>query len=108
MLADQVLAVRAGDVVLALAYGRSDREVVSPFAEARRRRLPIVLVSATANSALVKWTNVVLVIPRGRPLRVALHGATLGGMEAIAPALAAATRERSTVTPEKRNALRIG
>jgi DNA-binding MurR/RpiR family transcriptional regulator len=108
MLADQMLALRAGDVVLALAYGRSYREVIGLFAEARRLRLPIVLISETANSALAKWTHVVLVIPRGKPRRVALHGATLVGLEAIALALAAANRERAVATLEKLNALRIG
>lgn len=108
MLADQMLALRAGDVVLALAYGRTYREVIGLFAEARRLRLPIVLVSEAANSALAKWTNVVLVIPRGKPRRVALHGATLVGLEAIALALAAANRERAVATLEKLNALRTG
>ena len=108
MLADQMLVLRAGDVVLALAYGRSYREVIGLFAEARRLRLPIVLISETANSALAKWTHVVLVIPRGKPRRVALHGATLVGLEAIALALAAANRERAVATLELLNALRIG
>jgi DNA-binding MurR/RpiR family transcriptional regulator len=108
MLADQMLTLRAGDVVLALAYGRSYREVIALFAEARRLRLPTVLVSETANGALAKWTDVVLVIPRGKSQRVALHGATLVGLEAIALALAAANRERAVATLEKLNALRIG
>ena len=108
MLADQMLALRAGDVVLALAFGRAYREVIGLFAEARRLRLPIVLISETANSALAKWTHVVLVIPRGKPRRLALHAATLAGLEAIALALAAANRERAVATLEKLNALRIG
>ena len=108
MLADQMLTLRAGDVVLALAYGRSYREVIALFAEARRLRLPTVLVSETANGALAKWTDVVLVIPRGKSQRVALHGATLVGLEAIALALAAANRERAVATLEKLNALRSG
>ena len=52
MLADQMLDLRTGDVVLALAYGRTYREVIGLFGEARRLRLPIVLVSEIADSAL--------------------------------------------------------
>src|SRR4029077_17100666 len=57
MLADQMLDLGADDVVLALAYGRPHREVIGLFGEARRLRLPIVLVSEAANSALAKWAN---------------------------------------------------
>ena len=106
MLADQMLDLRAGDVVLALAYGRPYREVIGLFAEARRLRLPIVLVSEAAHSALAKWANAVLVIPRGKPQRVALHGGTLVGLEAIALGLAAASRDGAVATLERLNTLR--
>jgi DNA-binding MurR/RpiR family transcriptional regulator len=108
MLADQMLDLRAGDVVLALAYGRAYREVVGLFREARRLRLPIILVSETANSTIAKWTDIVLTIPRGKPQQVALHGGTLVGLEAIALALAAANREGAVATLERLNMLRSG
>jgi DNA-binding MurR/RpiR family transcriptional regulator len=108
MLADQMLELRVGDVVLALAYGRAYREVVGLFREARRLRLPVILVSETADSAITKWTDVVLVIPRGKPQRVALHGGTLVGLEAMALALAAANREAAVATLERLNTLRNG
>jgi DNA-binding MurR/RpiR family transcriptional regulator len=107
-LADQMLELSVGDVVLALAYGRPYREVVGLFREARRLHLPIILVSETADSAITKWTGSVLVIPRGKPQRVALHGGTLVGLEAIALALAAANREGAVATLERLNALRNG
>ncbi len=108
MLADQMLDLRAGDVVLALAYGRPYREVVCLFREARRLRLPVILVSETENSAITKWTDVVLVIPRGKPQRAALHGGTLVGLEAIALALAAANRDGAVASLERLNTLRNG
>jgi len=104
MLADR----RAGDAVLALAYGRAYREVTGLFGEARRLRLPIVLVSETAESALARFADVVQVIPRGKRQRVALHGGTLVGLEAVVLALAAANGERALATLERLNALRIG
>ena len=66
-----------------------------------------MLVSEAANSALAKWANAVLVIPRGKPQRVALHGGTLVGLEAIALALAAANRDGAVTTLERLNTLRI-
>ncbi len=106
-LADQLLDLRAGDVVLALAYGRAYREVTGLFAEARRLRLPIVLISETADNPLAKPAEVVLTIPRGKRQRVALHGGTLVALEAMVLALAAAGREQALTTLERLNRLRI-
>jgi DNA-binding MurR/RpiR family transcriptional regulator len=108
MLADRMLDLRAGDAVLALAYGRAYREVTGLFGEARRLRLPIVLVSETAESALARFADVVLVIPRGKRQRVALHGGTLVGLEAVVLALAAANGDRALATLERLNMLRVG
>lgn len=108
MLADQMLDLRADDVVLALAYGRAYREVLGLFREARRLRLPIILVSERANSAIAKRADVVLVIPRGKPQRVALHGGTLVGLETITLALAAGNRKGAVATLERLNTLRSG
>ncbi len=108
MLADRMLDLRAGDAVLALAYGRAYREVTGLFGEARRLRLPIVLVSETAESALARFADVVLAIPRGKRQRVALHGGTLVGLEAVVLALAAANGDRALATLERLNMLRVG
>ncbi|MGA8198269.1 MAG: hypothetical protein WB902_33455, partial [Acetobacteraceae bacterium] len=108
MLADRMLDLRAGDAVLALAYGRAYREVTGLFGEARRLRLPIVLVSETAERALARFADVVLAIPRGKRQRVALHGGTLVGLEAVVLALAAANGDRALATLERLNMLRVG
>jgi DNA-binding MurR/RpiR family transcriptional regulator len=105
-LADQLLDLRPGDVILALAYGRPYREVTGLFAEARRQRLPIVLISETDSSQLAKSAEAVLVVPRGRRQRVALHGGTLVALEAMALALAASDREQAMGTLERLNRLR--
>jgi DNA-binding MurR/RpiR family transcriptional regulator len=107
MLADQLLDLQTGDVVLALAYGRPYREVTGLFREARRLRLPIVLVSEMAESTLAKSADVVLVIPRGKRQRVALHGGTLVGLEALVLMLAAADGTHALTSLERLNTLRI-
>jgi DNA-binding MurR/RpiR family transcriptional regulator len=106
-LADQLLDLRAGDVVLALAYGRAYREVTGLFAEARRLRLPIVLISETADSRLAKSAEVVLTVPRGKRQRVALHDGTLVALEAMVLAFAAADREQALNSLERLNRLRV-
>ncbi len=106
MMADQLLDLRSGDAVLALAYGRAYREVIAVFAEARRLALPIVLVTDLADSKLERAADVVLAAQRGRAERVALHGATLVGLEALILGLAAANRERAMTALQRLNALR--
>ncbi|HUZ65854.1 MAG TPA: hypothetical protein VMU82_19290, partial [Acetobacteraceae bacterium] len=101
---DGLLDLRAGDAVLALAYGRAYREVAAVSAEARRLGLPIVLISD--GSGFAGLADVVVAIPRGRAQRVALHGATLVGLEALVLGLAAAGRAQAMAALERLNRLR--
>lgn len=105
-LADQLLDLRPGDALLALAYGRANREVLAALAEVRRLALPIVLVTDIADSKLGQAADVVLTVQRGRTDRVALHGATLVGLEAVILGLAAANRSGALTALDRLNALR--
>jgi DNA-binding MurR/RpiR family transcriptional regulator len=105
-LADQLLDLRHGDALLVLAYGRSYREVVTIFAEARRLGLPIVLVTDSLDRSLARHADVVVPARRGHARKVALHGATLVALEAIALGLAAARGDRAVATLERLNDLR--
>jgi DNA-binding MurR/RpiR family transcriptional regulator len=93
MLADQLLDLHAGDVLLILAYGRLYREVKAVFAEAKALGLTTVLVTEADDTPLAKLADAYVAIPRGRPGQVALHGATLVGLEALVLSLAAAKPE---------------
>ena len=105
-LADQLLDLRQGDALLVLAYGRSYREVVAVFAEARRIGLPIVLVTDSLDRSLARHADVVVPARRGHARKVALHGATLVALEAIALGLAAARGDRALAMLERLNDLR--
>lgn len=105
-LADQLLDLRQGDALLVLAYGRSYREVVAVFAEARRLGLPIVLVTDSLDRSLARHADVVVPARRGHARKVALHGATLVALEAIALGLAAARGDRAVAMLERLNDLR--
>ena len=106
MLADQLLDLRAGDAVLILAYGRLYKEVATVVDEAKNFGLKTVLVTEAVGTELAKMADVVIAIPRGRPGHVALHGATLVGLEALVLSLAAAKPDRALASLENLNRLR--
>jgi DNA-binding MurR/RpiR family transcriptional regulator len=106
MLADQLLDLCAGDALLILAYGRLYREVKAVFAEARALRLPTVLVTEADDTPLARLADVCVAIPRGRPGQMALHGATLVGLEALVLSLAAAKPEAALASLDNLNRLR--
>jgi DNA-binding MurR/RpiR family transcriptional regulator len=106
MLADQLLDLRTGDVLLVLSYGRAYREVVALFSEAARLRLAIVLVTDNPDTRMARAADVVLAGKRGRTGRVALHGATLVMLEALVLGLSAADASTAVSTLEHLNDLR--
>jgi DNA-binding MurR/RpiR family transcriptional regulator len=106
MLADQMLALRGGDALVVLAYGRAYREVMAVLAEAQRLGLPVVLVTDSLDARLLRLARVVLTVPRGRAQRIALHGATLVALECLVLGLAAAGRRDAMATLERLNVLR--
>jgi DNA-binding MurR/RpiR family transcriptional regulator len=106
MLADQLLDLRKGDALLILAYGRLYREVKAVFSEAKSLGLPTVLLTEAEDAPLAKLADVCVAIPRGRPGQVALHGATLVGLEALVLSLAAAKPEAALSSLDNLNRLR--
>jgi DNA-binding MurR/RpiR family transcriptional regulator len=106
MLADQLLDLRKGDALLILAYGRLYREVKAVFAEARALHLPTVLITEAYDTPLARLADVCVAIPRGRPGQMALHGATLVGLEAFVLSLAAARPEAALASLDDLNRLR--
>jgi DNA-binding MurR/RpiR family transcriptional regulator len=106
MLADQLLDLKRGDTLLILAYGRIYKEVTAVFAEARSAGLATVLVTEAPDTPLARMADVVVAIPRGRPGQVALHGATLVGLEAMVLSLAAARPDEALTSLDKLDHLR--
>jgi DNA-binding MurR/RpiR family transcriptional regulator len=105
-LADQLLDLRESDALLILAYGRSYREVVATFAQARRLRLPTVLVTDTLEQKLARRADVVIPAKRGSANRMALHGATVVVLESLVLGLAVSDRKHALATLDRLNDLR--
>lgn len=94
-LADQLLELAPGDAVVMLAYGSLYREANVTLTEARRLRLPVILISDSAQSELASRAHVVLAVPRGKNERFALHGATVFCLEMLLLGLAAGGSDRA-------------
>lgn len=94
-LADQLLGVKRGDALLALAYGKPYREAIALFTEASRLRLPAVLVTDTPDNLLSQHAKVVVTVQRGRSDRMALHGMTLVALEAVILGLTSANGQQA-------------
>jgi len=68
--------------------------------------LPSVLVTEADDTPLAKLADICVAIPRGRPGQVALHGATLVGLEGLVLSLAAARPDAALASLDNLNRLR--
>ncbi len=95
MLAEQLLEMAQGDVVLAMMHGRMHNEGAAMLAEAERLNVPVVFIVGKENSPLLKHAAVSIVIPRSKSEQVALHAPVLTCVEALMLALAARAPDRT-------------
>lgn len=105
-LPDQLLHMPEVDAIVMLAYGRPYKEATACITEAKRQRKPIVLITDARDNGMSSDAKVVVAIHRGEGGRVALHAATLVGLEAIVIALASQQKTRTIEMLERLNELR--
>ena len=103
-MADQAMGLRRGDALLLLAYTRLHTHAAVLIGLARRRRIPVLLVTDVL--ADVDGADLVLSCPRGMPGEQSSHAVTLLLREATAVALAANGRARATTALSELNRLR--
>jgi DNA-binding MurR/RpiR family transcriptional regulator len=101
MLAEQLLQMEEGDVLLVLAQGRPHREVMTTISEAERLSIPIIVIVGKEETALLKHAAAAIVLPRAKSERVALHGASLACVEAMMLGLASRNRNRTLATVDR-------
>lgn len=94
-LADQLLELAPGDAVLMLSYGALYKEADVTLVEARRLRLPVVLVTDTEQSEISGRVQVVLSVPRGQSERIALHSVTVLCLEMLLVGLASGDPDKA-------------
>jgi DNA-binding MurR/RpiR family transcriptional regulator len=88
-LADELHALKPGDVLVVLAYTRPYREVTALIARAKALRLPTILITDALGKQLTRNVDHILVAPRGGAGTLSLHTATLAVLEAVLVGVAA-------------------
>jgi len=101
MLAEQLLEMAEGDVVVAMMHGRVHNEGMAVITEAARLSVPIVLIVGKIDSPLLKHAAAHIVIPRAKSEHVALHAPMLTCVETIMLGLAATDRDRTLASIDR-------
>ncbi len=102
--ADQALTLRRGDALVLLAYTRLHPHAAVLLDTARRRDVPVVLLTDVLTS--LDDVDLVLTCPRGVPGESSSHAVTVLLLDALAIALAAADRPRASTALRELNRLR--
>ncbi|MBY3157753.1 MULTISPECIES: MurR/RpiR family transcriptional regulator [Rhizobium] len=105
-LADDLLDLRRGDVLVLLANGNPYKEAVTAIRQARLVGIQVVLVTESETSKIAKRSDIVVPAPRGRTEHVSLHGTTMCVMEALVTGLAACDRDRTLLELDRFEELR--
>lgn len=89
LLADRLLGLRRGDLLLVLAYGRVYGELQATLDRADALDLVRVLITDSLGAELGGRVDLVLDIPRGRVDTMSLHTPTVAFLEALLVGIAA-------------------
>lgn len=100
-LADRLIGLARGDVLLMIAYAPIYREIVVCLKRAAALDIPVVLISDSLGPFVGGQVGVVLPVPRGRAGNLSMHGATMVTVEALVTALASGRRDRALATLEQ-------
>jgi DNA-binding MurR/RpiR family transcriptional regulator len=106
LLADGLHRLRAGDVVVVLAYSRVYQELDALVRRAEKLRIPVVLITDTLGLTLGKRVKMTLPVARGRTEGFSTHTATLGLIEALLIGIAAKRPAETVAQLRKLNDLR--
>jgi DNA-binding MurR/RpiR family transcriptional regulator len=105
-LADDLIGFRRGDAMAAFVFDRANAEARTALAQARKRRVPVVLLTDTLALALQGQYKVALSARHGGTGAMQQSAVWMAVAETILFALAARDRPRALETLEEMNALR--
>ena len=106
LLADGLHRLRAGDVLVVLAYSRVYQELDALLRCADELGIPVVLITDTLGLPLRKRVEMTLPVARGRTEGFSTHTATLGLIEALLIGIAAKCPLETIAQLRKLNHLR--
>lgn len=95
-LAEQLLTMQRGDVLVMMAQKSAHREGMTTLSEAKRLGNPVILLTNATDSAFAKAADVVIQVPRGAENgKIPLHGPVLVCLEMLALAVASSDSQRT-------------
>ncbi len=100
-LAEQLIEVGPGDVIVMLGHGRLHREASATVAEAERLSVPLIGIVTSDKSPLIKIAEATIVLPRSKSDQVALHAPMMCCLETMMIGLAAANPAKPLATLER-------
>lgn len=101
-LAEQLITLQRGDVLIMMAQKSAHREGVTTLKEAKRLGIPVILLTNVLDSAFARQADVVINVPRGGENgRMPLHGTVLVCLEMLILSVASATAARSVKTMKR-------
>jgi DNA-binding MurR/RpiR family transcriptional regulator len=106
LFADDLRKLRAGDLVLIMAYGRLYAEVAALVDEIRRLGLRSFLLTDTLAATLQDRVDLVLPVARGHAEMLSMHTATLGFIEAVLVGVASKRPDETFASLEELNQAR--
>lgn len=106
LLADDLHRLKAGDVVVILAYGRVYRELDALLDRTQQLGIKTMLLTDSLGGALRKRVGLVLPVARGRADQLSMHTTTLSLIEALLVGVAARRPAETVASLEMLNDLR--
>lgn len=108
-LAEQLIALQRGDVLIMMAQKSPHREGLTTIREAVRLGVPVILLTNALDSRFSKEADVVINVPRGGENgKMPLHGTVLVCLEMIVLSVASTAPQRSIKSVKRINELYRG
>ncbi|TDS97799.1 RpiR family transcriptional regulator [Rahnella sp. BIGb0236] len=101
-LAEQLICLQRGDVLIMMAQKSAHREGKATLQEAKRLGIPVILLTNAPDSYFAKEAALVINVPRGGENgRMPLHGTVLVCLEMLILSVASATASRTMKTMKR-------
>lgn len=108
-LAEQIIALQRGDVLVMMAQKSAHREGQTTLREAKRLGIPTILLTNALDSRFSKEASVVIHVPRGGEKgKIPLHGTVLLCLEMLIVSVASTSPQRSIKSIKRINELHRG
>lgn len=100
-LAESLLHMQAGDVLIMILHSRAHREATATLAEAQRLDIPVIMILGREDAPLRVHAAASIVLPRFKADNVALHSQAMFALEALHLGASSITASRSVATLER-------